>query len=115
INEAHPSLHDGIKRCASAGIINGRGEGIFDPNSPITREEVSIMIDKALRYKGITGELVALPFTDKHLITYKESVQRLYSLKVVNGIGNNEFDPRGTATRGQAAAFIVKMLDSMQK
>ncbi|PES03222.1 N-acetylmuramoyl-L-alanine amidase, partial [Bacillus anthracis] len=78
INEAHPSLHDGIKRCASAGIINGRGEGIFDPNSPITREEVSIMIDKALRYKGITGELVALPFTDKHLITYKESVQRLY-------------------------------------
>ena len=72
------------------------------------------MIDKALRYKGITGELVALPFTDKHLITYKESVQRLYSLKVVNGIGNNEFDPRGTATRGQAAAFIVKMLDSMQ-
>ena len=44
------------------------------------------MIDKALRYKGITGELVALPFTDKHLITYKESVQRLYSLKVVNGI-----------------------------
>ncbi|MGQ0453384.1 hypothetical protein ACT4UM_12685 [Bacillus sp. SS-TM] len=32
---------------------------MFDPNSPITREEVSIMIDKALRYKGITGELVA--------------------------------------------------------
>ena len=64
--------------------------------------------------KGITGELVALPFTDKHLITYKESVQRLYSLKVVNGIGNNEFDPRGTATRGQAA-FIVKMLDSNAK
>lgn len=29
INEAHPSLHDGIKRCASVGIINGRGEGIF--------------------------------------------------------------------------------------
>ena len=63
------------------------------------------MIDKALRYKGITGELVALPFTDKHLITYKESVQRLYSLKVVNGIGNNEFDPRGTATRGQAVPY----------
>ncbi|MFJ8241735.1 S-layer homology domain-containing protein [Bacillus tropicus] len=115
INKAHPSLHSGIKRSASAGIINGRGGGIFDPNASITREEASIMIDNALRYKGVTGELVALPFRDKHLITYKQHVQRLYSLKVVTGVGNNEFNPKGTTTRGEAAAFLVKMLNSMQK
>ncbi len=39
------------------------------------------MIDNALQYNGVTGELVALPFTDQHLITYKQHVQRLYSLK----------------------------------
>ena len=115
INKAHPSLHSGIKRSASAGIINGRGGGIFDPNASITREEASIMIDNALQYKGVTGELVALPFRDKHLITYKQPVQRLYSLKVVTGVGNNEFNPKGTATRGEAAAFLVKMLDASQK
>ncbi len=73
------------------------------------------MIDKALQYKGVTGELAALPFTDQHLITYKQHVQRLYSLKVVTGVGNNEFNPKGTTTRGEAAAFLVKMLDASQK
>lgn len=73
------------------------------------------MIDKALQYKGVTGELVALSFRDKHLITYKQPVQRLYSLKVVTGVGNNEFNPKETATRGEAAAFLVKMLDARQK
>ncbi|MGM2817152.1 S-layer homology domain-containing protein [Bacillus cereus group sp. Bce001] len=115
INKAHPSLHSGIKRSASAGIISGRGGGIFDPNAQITREEAAVMIDKALQYKGITGNLVALPFKDQHEIIYKQSVQRLYSLKVVTGVEDNRFNPKGTTTRGEAAAFLVKMLDSMQK
>lgn len=115
INKAHPSLHNGIKRSASAGIISGRGEGIFDPNAQITREEAAVMIDKALQYKGVTGDLVALPFKDQHEVIYKQSVQRLYSLKVVTGVEDNRFNPKGTTTRGEAAAFLVKMLDSMPK
>ncbi|WP_212982438.1 S-layer homology domain-containing protein, partial [Bacillus paramobilis] len=46
---------------------------------------------------------------------YKKPVQRLYSLQVVTGVGNNEFNPKGTTTRGEAAVFIVKMLDASQK
>lgn len=77
--------------------------------------KVSIVIDNALQYKGVTGELVALPFRDKHLITYKQPIQRLYSLQVVTGVENNEFNPKGTTTRGEAAAFLVKMLNVSQK
>ena len=50
------------------------------------------MIDKALQYKGVTGDLVALPFKDQHVITYKQPVQRLYSLKVVTGVEDNRFN-----------------------
>ncbi|PEF43824.1 N-acetylmuramoyl-L-alanine amidase [Bacillus cereus] len=110
INHAHPSLIEGIKNTANAGIIVGRGDGNFYPNDPITREEAAIMVDKALQYKGITGDLVPLSFRDKHLISYKESVQRLYSLKIVVGDGNNEFHPEGNTSRGEAASFLVKTL-----
>ncbi|WP_000385291.1 S-layer homology domain-containing protein, partial [Bacillus thuringiensis] len=114
LDHAHPTLQDGIKRTASAGIIQGRGDGIFDPNSPITREESAIMVDKALQYKGIVGDLNGMPFRDKHLINYKDAVSRLFSLGVVNGVGNNEFNPHGTTTRGESAAYLMKMLNVME-
>ena len=110
INDAHPTLRDGIIRTASAGIIQGRGNGIFDPNAPTTREEAAIIIDNALQYMGIKGEEVSIPFTDQNQIYDKTYVQRLYSLGIVKGNGNNEFLPKGTTTRGESASFLVNML-----
>lgn len=82
--------------------------------TPITREESAIMVDKALQYKGIVGDLNGMPFRDKHLINYKDAVSRLFSLGVVNGVGNNEFNPHGTTTRGESAAYLMKMLNVME-
>ncbi len=86
LNDVNSTLRDGIKRTASAGIISGRGDGNFDPNTPITREEAAVIVNKALQYKGINGPLVNLPFTDKDQIIYKEAVQRLYGLGIVTGM-----------------------------
>lgn len=109
LNDANPALRDGIKRTASAGIIRGRGDGNFDPNTPITREESAIIVNKALQYKGLWGPVTNLPFVDKDQISYKEDVQRLYGLGIVKGNGNNQFLPKGSATRGEAAALINQM------
>lgn len=43
-----------INELAEMGIVNGRGNGIFAPKEPVTREEVAIMIRNAIRY--ITGK-----------------------------------------------------------
>lgn len=110
LSEAHPSLVDGINRAASAGIINGRGDNTFDPNDTIKRDEVVIMIDRALQYKGITGTLVEVPFSDQNLAYDKQALKRVYGLGIVKGNENNEFMPKGTATRGESAAFINRML-----
>ncbi|MBE7106119.1 SH3 domain-containing protein [Bacillus cereus] len=110
LNEAHPTLWEGIKRTGSAGIVKGRGNGMFDPNSPIKRDEAAIMIDNALRYKQIVGQVVDTPFSDLNHAYDKQAVQRLYGLGVVKGNGNNQFLPKGTATRGEAAALINQML-----
>ncbi len=114
LNDAHPTLRDGIKRAASAGIVQGRGNGYFDPNAHITREESAIITDNALQYKGIKGKEVDIPFTDQNQIYYKTYVQRLYSLGIVKGNGNNEFVPKGTTTRGESAAFLLNMLQVIE-
>lgn len=114
LNDANSTLRDGIKRSASAGIISGRGDGNFDPNTPITREEAAVIVNKALQYKGINGPLVNLPFADKDQIIYKEAVQRLYGLGIVTGMGDNMYVPKGTTTRGETAAFILNMLQVIE-
>ncbi|GLV61682.1 hypothetical protein Bmyc01_03520 [Bacillus mycoides] len=110
LSTAHSSLVDGINRAASAGIISGRGNDIFAPNDTIKRDEAVIMIDRALQYKNIKGSLVSLPFTDQNLAYDKQAVQRVYGLGIVKGNENNEFMPKGSATRGESAAFINRML-----
>ncbi|PQZ57221.1 N-acetylmuramoyl-L-alanine amidase [Bacillus sp. MYb209] len=115
LNTAHPSLVDGINRAASAGIISGRGNDLFAPNDTIKRDEAVIMIDRALQYKNIKGNLVQLPFTDQNLAYDKQAVQRVYGLGIVKGNENNEFMPKGSATRGESAAFINRMLKVIEK
>ncbi|MGG5739987.1 MULTISPECIES: S-layer homology domain-containing protein [Bacillus cereus group] len=110
LNEAHSSLVDGINRAASAGIINGRGNNTFDPNATITRDEAVIMIDRALEYKWIYRKEVKLPFTDQDLAYNKKALQNVYAYGIVKGNERNEFVPKGTATRGEAAAFLNRML-----
>ena len=58
----------------------------------------------------IKGNLVSLPFSDQDLAYDKQAVQRVYGLGIVKGNENNEFMPKGSATRGESAAFINRML-----
>ena len=37
-------------KAVSAGVTSGKGEGIFAPNVPITRQEISVMLNKAIQY-----------------------------------------------------------------
>lgn len=92
----------------------GRGDGYFDPNTPITREESAIIVNKALQYKSLWGPIANLPFSDKDQIIYKEDVQRLYGLGIVKGKGDNQYDPKGTTTRGETASFILNMLQVIE-
>ncbi|WP_257205752.1 S-layer homology domain-containing protein, partial [Bacillus cereus] len=66
------------------------------------------------QYKGIWGPVVNLPFSDKDQISYKEDVQRLYGLGIVKGKGENQYDPKGTTTRGETATFILNMLQVIE-
>ncbi|UNT71655.1 N-acetylmuramoyl-L-alanine amidase (plasmid) [Bacillus sp. N447-1] len=115
LNEVHPSLIDGIKRAASAGIIKGRGNNIFAPNDMIKRDEAVMIIDRALQYKGVIGKLLKVPFSDQNQAYDKQALQRVYGLGIVKGNEHNRFVPKSTASRGESAAFINRMLHVTEK
>ena len=52
----------------------------------------------------------ATDFSDDADIDYEEAVDVMSAIGVIDGIGNNKFDPDGTLTREQAAKLITYML-----
>ncbi len=46
------------------GIVNGRGEGIFDPESGITRQEAAVMLTRAAKVMGLETNTTPREFVD---------------------------------------------------
>ena len=95
------------------GIATGYGNGLFAPNTSITREQLCVFL---IRYAGATG--TPLPttggdgFTDAARISSwaKSAVSIAARARLVNGYSDGSFRPQTTATRAEAAAILAKFL-----
>lgn len=91
------------------GLIFG-WEGKFSPEDPIRREHACNILARYLRSAGITEAPEAAPFADEDLMENADAKENIYfcaGLGIVNGVGNNLFDPRKSTTRGEMAKLIV--------
>jgi hypothetical protein len=106
--------YDEYVRIATAnGICQGIGDGVFGVGSNITRQDMCVMLANAMKVKGYNLSGSELEFADKELVAdyAYESVSSLSDLKIVNGVGDNMFDPQGIATRAQAAVIINNAME----
>ena len=96
------------------GIVTGLPDGSFGIHTPITRDEMAAMVYRAVQATGMELHEVnaASAFRDEQAIgAYaREAVAALQMADIINGVGNNTFDPKGTATRAQAAVILYNLL-----
>ncbi|MBR4870410.1 MAG: S-layer homology domain-containing protein, partial [Oscillospiraceae bacterium] len=85
--------------------------GTFRRNDPITREEMCVMLVRALGYKKLAQERqnAALPFTD--VSTNKGYIAVARDIGMTNGTTATTFAPQNSATRAQAAAMLVRIYE----
>ncbi|MER2038711.1 MAG: 5'-nucleotidase C-terminal domain-containing protein [Solibacillus sp.] len=99
VEESHP-YYAGIQVLASAGIIEGFGDGTFKPDATITRGQAAKMIANVLKLD--TGNVVNPGFTDvKEEHYYYSSVAALVSTGFIKGFADNTFRPNDTITHSQ--------------
>ncbi len=97
-----------IEVLAGKGFINGKSEGIFDPNAAITRAEFAALLTRLL---ALSGEVSSMPFTDVPSDAwYAEDVAAAFANGVVNGNSATTFDPNGNITRQEMAVMIGRVL-----
>ena len=102
-----------IMAIAALGVVEGRGDGTFDPDGTITREEAAAMLCRIAAYLEIPHHEVYYDFSDAGEISAwaEESVQTAANLGVMTGVGENAFDPQGSYTTEQSIATMVRLFD----
>jgi hypothetical protein len=92
------------------GIVNGVGNGRFAPSDKITRQDLAVLLLRYVRFtnKDFAADLRQTVFSDSAEISSyaAEAIQIFYNAGIISGIGGDKIDPKGTASRAQAAVII---------
>lgn len=99
-----------------AAVRNGavtNPRGVFRPNDPITREELAVMLVRALGYGDIAGMAQDLPMPFEDVKTNSGYIAMAYDLGLVSGTTATTFAPANTATREQVAVILMRLYDKL--
>jgi hypothetical protein len=105
----HHPFYTYIETAAAYGIIGGYADGTFQPDSDITRGQMSKVIVLAGQRKwGWTINLSNAPhFTDVPPgSTFYDYIETAYNLGLISGYSDGNFYPGNNATRGQASKVV---------
>lgn len=102
---------EAIYWAAENGIVSGYGNGSFGINDQITREQLAVMLYRYAGSPKVTNTY--LNFTDANQVGgYADSALRWAVDKgIVGGMGDGTLNPKGTATRAQVAAMLMRFVE----
>jgi hypothetical protein len=105
-----------IRWARKRDIVSGTGDGRFDPESGVTREQMAVILANYVRSAGIslnTG--AAVVFADDAQISpwARSAVDLLASAGILKGMEDGSFAPNRTATRAEIAAILSRLARSL--
>lgn len=100
---------DSIKDMGSRLIVNGSGNGYYEPDKDITRAEFGTIVVKSLGLmRNGEGEDVFDDVTRNDW--YYDAVSIAYEFGLISGYGNGEFEPMEKITREESMTIIAKAM-----
>ena len=95
------------------GIVNGRGDDIFDPDGTLSREEAAKMMASAAEQFVFINTNKELTYADRYDISQwaHYSVQWVTDKGIMNGMENNCFNPGAYYTVEQAIATVSRLFN----
>ncbi|OPX86436.1 MAG: Endo-1,4-beta-xylanase A precursor [Pelotomaculum sp. PtaB.Bin104] len=121
-NDVGPAdwYYSSVEAAAAAGLVKGFDENQFVPKALITREQMAVMIIRAITYAGVNLDLAAgepeqllAGFSDKDKISSWSAAFLAQAVKagLINGSTPTTIDPVANATRAQATVIIKRMME----
>ncbi len=105
-----------VSYLSRSGITNGSGNGKFEPETNITRQEFAVLLERYLAptqdYSGVT-----LPFADADRIDpwAVNGAKAMYALGIIKGSedrpGVINFNPKANVSRQEAVTMLGRLLE----
>lgn len=106
-----------ILQAEALGFVSGMGEGKFEPDALVNREQAAVMLSSV--YAKLGGEIPAVEATsfadDGDISGWARSAVAFMNGKgIVTGIGDNSFGPKSGASIEQALLISLKMFETLK-
>ena len=108
---------DAVTWAEQNDIVNGYDDDTFAPNDTITREQLGTIFYRYASYKGYdVSESADLGnFSDDSAVSSyaQTALSWANAAGLINGMGDGTLSPKGSATRAQAAAIIMRFCENI--
>lgn len=90
-------------------VVKGTGQRRYEPGASIRRGDFCVMLSRAFQFNvGSTVQGFSDVPADAY---YTQSVNELYALGIVTGVGGGRFDPNASLSRQDAALMVQRALN----
>jgi len=101
-----------INKLAAVGIAGGKGDGFFDPNARVNREQMATFLVRAYEYRsGKTLATGSNYFPDDNGSVHEVNINKAGRAGFTAGRGDGSYGPRAGVQRDQMASFLARVLD----
>jgi hypothetical protein len=100
-----------VQKVAGLGVVYGFPDGTFAPDAPLTREQAAAMLSRLALALGRPLEIGPVAFLDTFAIGAwaLTPVGQVQAAGIMQGVGNDRFDPGGPYTREQSISTILRL------
>lgn len=99
-------------------VVKGIGGGKFDPEGPITREQMAVVMSNYAETIGYNLPKIHKEniFTDNEEISgyAKSALKEIQIAGIILGKDNNKVDPQGKATRAEVSAVLKRFVEIVE-
>ncbi len=106
-----------VSAAKANNLVNGISNDMFGVGQQVTRQDMAVMIYRALQNMGIVLGGNAIPFADKNEISAyaEEAVAALSGVGIINGLADGSFAPLKGTTRAEAAVIFGRFLNLIEE
>ena len=99
---------DAVNDMGSRMIVEGVGNGNFNPDRAVTRAEFAAIVVRGLGLRPESGDT---PFSDVQTTDwYNGAIRTAHAYGLINGFADGTFHPEETITREQAMVILAKAM-----